>query len=85
MQKGFPTTNVDFSPDYPVGEREAPRDRMLTPFCEGTHWFAPALVLRYLRGASQKSVVLAMGWGKLSFSFWRGDLTAGASLAARLL
>src|SRR5262245_8878409 len=35
---GFgPTTDVDVSPDYPVGEREAPWVVCSAPLCEGPH------------------------------------------------
>ena len=69
------TTDVGFSLGYFVGEREAPRDRMLTRFCEETRSGVgpPIPALR-----ETKNVVLAMLQSKLSVSFWWGGLTAGA-------
>jgi hypothetical protein len=54
-----PTTEVEISPDYSVGEREARRIVGLAP---GIGPLIPAL-------HEQKNVCITAGWGKLSFSF----------------
>jgi hypothetical protein len=67
-----PTTEVDFSLDHLVGEREKRRrDRAAERRSLGSpHGLAPGLVRGFLRFTSQKKVFRPMGWSKLAFSFW---------------
>lgn len=78
-----PTTEVDFSPVHPVGEREKRRwDRegecrdfwgVLTGSRRG--WSAGSSDSR-----AKKGVFRPMGWGKLVISFWCSGWSASGSI-----
>src|SRR5713226_5793624 len=65
-----PTTEVAFSLDHLVGEREKRRRNRERRSLGSPHGLAPGLVRGFQRFTSQKNVFRPMGWGKLAISFW---------------
>jgi len=65
-----PTTEVAFSLDHLVGEREKRRRDREAEGRSLAHGLAPGLVRRFQRFTSQKNVSRSMGWSKLAISFW---------------
>ena len=67
-----PTTEVAFSRDHLVGEREKRRrDRKAERRSLGNpRGLAPGLLRGFQRFTSQKNVFRPMGWSKLAISFW---------------
>jgi hypothetical protein len=81
--RNVPTTEVAFSLDLLVGEREKRRrDREAERRSPGSpHGLAPGMV----RGFQPKNVIRPMVWGKLAISFWcDGWSASGSTDGARL-